>query len=60
MATIVKEFIDKTNKELLSERFNCFLSINQISFLENMSRLNGINKSEYLRKLIDDDRKRFS
>lgn len=53
---IVGEFIRKINKELHSVRFNCFLTANQVKFLNEMSEKNNMNKSEYLRKLIDQER----
>lgn len=56
---IVREFINKQRKELLSTRFNCFLSKGQVSYLQEMGKLKGMNKSEYLRQLIDADREKI-
>lgn len=53
--SIVVDFIVKHRKELLSERFNFFISKSQLQHLGIQSEKNGINMSEYLRKLIEDD-----
>ncbi len=53
---IVENFVDYAKKDQFSERFNCFLTPSQLQYLEAMSQKDGVNKSEYLRKLIDDDR----
>lgn len=53
---LVENFITLSNKEFLSERFNCFLSPSQIQHLEKRSKEEGISASEYLRELIDKDR----
>lgn len=53
---IIKKFIERNQKEFLTQRFNCFLAPAQIQYLELISKKIGMNKSEYLRKLIDDDR----
>lgn len=53
---LVENFITFVQTDKLSERFNCFLSPGQIHYLEKKSKENKINKSEYLRRLIDEDR----
>lgn len=53
---LLENFIIKVEKERFSERFNCFLSPRQVFYLKSVAKLNGMNTSEYLRKLIDDDR----
>ena len=53
--TIVQEFITKCKKIHLNQRFNLFLSKNQLDYLGKMSKEEGINKSEYLRNLIDEE-----
>lgn len=50
---IVKDFIAKHQKELLSDRFNLFLSKRQLANLERKSKEKGMNKSEFLRDLIE-------
>ena len=50
---IVGNFIGKTKKETLNERFNLFLSRRQITNMEEASKKLGMNNSEYLRMLID-------
>lgn len=50
---LVTEFIKKSEKETLNERFNLFLSSRQLTNLEASAQKRGINKSEYLRMLID-------
>lgn len=52
---IVGEFIRKAKKELLSERFNCFLSPSQVQYLKKSSEEKNMNMSEYLRELIEKD-----
>lgn len=54
---IIQDFIKKVERKMLSERFNFFLSTSQLQFLENTAKKKGINKSEYLRGLIEKDRK---
>jgi hypothetical protein len=53
---IIKEFITKVSKELLTERFNCFLSSAQVKYIEKKAEKLGLNKSEYLRFLIEKDK----
>jgi hypothetical protein len=54
---IVTEFINKHQKGHLSERFNLFLSPRHLGYLEKISVDKGVNKSEYIRALIDEDQK---
>ena len=54
--TIIKDFIYKHQREILSERFNFFLSKSQLKFLETESAKAGSNASELLRRLIDRER----
>lgn len=54
---IVGDFIRKVEKESLEIRFNMFLSERQVSFLEGASAKAKVNKSEYLRMLIDKEMK---
>jgi predicted DNA binding CopG/RHH family protein len=53
---IVSEFLQKVKGERLEHRFNMFLSDSQLVYLEEMADKEGINKSEYLRNLLDKDR----
>jgi len=53
---IVQKFIDTAKKSLLSERFNFFLSPSQLTYLSEVSKKQGVNQSEYIRKLIDQDK----
>lgn len=55
---LVENFINFVKKEQLSERFNLFLSPSQSSYLEKRAKEEKINKSEYIRKLVDEDRKK--
>jgi len=50
---IVQDFIAKNSKEDLNERFNLFLSKSQLKKLETLSKKENMNKSEYLRNLIN-------
>lgn len=54
---IVANFIDFVKKDHLSERFNCFFSPSQIHHLDLAAQKAGVNKSEYLRSLIEKDKK---
>lgn len=54
---VVGNFIEMVKNERLEERFNLFLSSRQIDYLESVAKKRGLNKSEYIRMLIDDDRK---
>lgn len=54
---IVENFITMVAQSHYSERFNCFLTRSQIQHLEKKSQQEKLNKSEYLRRLIDEDRK---
>ncbi len=55
---LVENFINYVKKEQLSERFNLFIAPTQLSYIEKKSKEEKINKSEYIRKLIDEDRKK--
>lgn len=54
---IIEEFINKAKRGLLTERFNCFLSPNQVRHLEVMGVAKEMNMSEYLRELIEADQR---
>lgn len=55
---IVENFINFVKKEQLSERFNLFITPSQLSYVEKKAKEEKVNKSEYIRKLIDEDRKK--
>ncbi|MBI3887726.1 hypothetical protein HY310_01515 [Candidatus Microgenomates bacterium] len=52
---IVENFLKEAGKNLLSQRFNMFLSASQIQQLEAAAQKYGVNKSEYIRSLIEKD-----
>lgn len=52
----IQDFIKMVGEESLDQRFNLFLNKKQISHIEKAAKNNEINKSEYLRLLIDNDR----
>lgn len=54
---IVEDFISAVQKDQFSERFNCFLNPSQLHHLRNKAKENDMNTSEYLRSLIDEDRR---
>jgi 3-methyladenine DNA glycosylase/8-oxoguanine DNA glycosylase len=54
---IIEDFVAKVSKNILTERFNCFLSPAQVHYLQSQSLSKNINMSEYVRELIDRDRK---
>lgn len=55
---IVEDFVVKVNKNTLTERFNCFISSSQVQHLQSRAASEGVNMSEYVRELIDRDRKK--
>lgn len=54
---IVADFLKMVDGERLDERFNLFLSAAQTEYLEKSAEILGINKSEYVRRLIEKDRR---
>jgi len=54
---VIRDFLDIVRKEKLSERFNCFLSKRQYAYLGKVAWEEKMNKSKYLRRLIDRDMK---
>lgn len=50
---IISDFINKLQKHQFDQRFNFFLSQKQLIALNLNSSKLGLNKSDYLRKLID-------
>lgn len=50
---IVTDFINGLKKHIYNQRFNCFLSLKQLNYLDLTSSKLGLTKSEYIRKLID-------
>lgn len=50
---IIHKFIEDNKKELLSERFNLFLSPRQLTKLTSQAQDRKMNSSEFLRFLID-------
>lgn len=54
---IVDTFIKRVGQDQFSERFNMFLAPSQVQYLEKKATEEGLNKSEYVRKLIDQDMK---
>lgn len=59
IGTVIRDFIKVVQKERLSERFNCFLSKKQVTHLNRKASLEGINRSEFLRRLLEDDMRGF-
>ncbi len=53
---IVENFVSTVKKNQFSERFNCFLTTSQISYLKEKAKKEHMNTSEYIRSLIDEDR----
>ncbi len=53
---IVADFVSRAEKRHYSERFNMFLSPAQVIYLDRAGKVYGLNKSEYVRRLIDKDR----
>lgn len=55
IGNVIRGFLEEIRREKFSERFNCFLSKKQVAYLGKASKEEGVNKSEYLRKLIEGD-----
>jgi hypothetical protein len=56
ISKIIANFIKSTKSIYLSERFNMFLAPAQLRHLDENSKKANMNKSEYIRRLIDQDR----
>ena len=54
---VIREFLQKVWGEKLSERFNMFLSKRQVEHLKRKAEKEDVGKSEYVRKLIDEEMK---
>ncbi len=54
---LVEEFLKFVAGEKLDKRFNLFLSESQLEYIEKVATESGVNKSEYIRGLIDRDKK---
>jgi hypothetical protein len=52
----IATFVISARRELLSQRFNLFLSAGQVQFLEKTAKSDNMGVSEYLRLLIDKER----
>ncbi|MEI8232154.1 MAG: hypothetical protein WCG44_00240 [bacterium] len=50
---IIEDFLALAQKDLLSQRFNLFLTSSQIQFLKTKGLESGLGASDYLRSLID-------
>jgi CRP-like cAMP-binding protein len=57
---IIQDFLAEVHDLSLSQRFNLFLYPHQLSFLEIQSQRQGMNKSEYIRSLINLDKRNTS
>ncbi|MGI8420028.1 MAG: hypothetical protein ACR2LN_05300 [Candidatus Levyibacteriota bacterium] len=54
---IIQDFLAKVRERSLSKRFNLFLYPEQIEYLEKVSKEHKMNVSEYIRRLINLDKK---
>lgn len=52
----IEKFLSLTQKDLLSRRFNLFLTSSQEQFLKSKGQESGLGASNYLRSLIDNAR----
>ena len=50
---IIESFLVRARKDLLSRRFNLFLTSSQEQFLKSKGQESGLGASDYLRSLID-------
>ncbi len=56
ISEVIEDFLKKVKGERYSERFNCFLSKRQLDHLRRKAEKEGVNVSEYLRGMIDNDK----
>ena len=54
---IIQDFLAKVRQMTLSKRFNMWLYPHQIEYLEKVAKRQGMNMSEYIRKLISLDKR---
>ncbi|MDD3647045.1 MAG: hypothetical protein PHS44_00895 [Candidatus Dojkabacteria bacterium] len=54
---VIRNFLTEVRGKQYSERFNCFLSKKQLEYLKGAGEKKKMNKSEYLRNLIEIDMK---
>lgn len=54
---VIQNFFARVHEFSKSQRFNMFLYPSQLEYLEKAGRQTGMNKSEYVRKLINRDRR---
>lgn len=54
---VIQDFLAKARQLSLSKRFNLFLYPHQVEYLQQAAKREGINMSEYIRKLISLDRR---
>lgn len=54
---IIQDFLSKVRQLTLTKRFNMFLYPHQIEYLKKASKKEGVNVSEYIRKLINIDKR---
>ncbi|KKR30357.1 hypothetical protein A2715_00940 [Candidatus Woesebacteria bacterium RIFCSPHIGHO2_01_FULL_39_32] len=54
---IIQDFLAKVRQLTLTKRFNMFLYPHQVDYLKKAAKKEGINMSEYIRKLINIDKR---
>ena len=54
---VIQDFLAKVRQLTLTKRFNMFLYPHQIEYLNKAAKKEGINMSEYIRKLINIDKR---
>lgn len=54
---VIQDFLAHARDMRLSQRFNLFLYPQQLEYLEKAAKRFGLNKSEYIRRLISHDHK---
>lgn len=54
----IEGFLHQVQQNQFPERFNFFLSSSQLTFLEEKAQQNGLNKSEFVRHLINKEMNR--
>lgn len=57
LAPTLQDFFAKVREMRIARRFNMFLYPSQVEYLGNVAKKHGMNMSEYLRRLINLDRR---
>lgn len=60
ITTYIEDFLALLQEEKLSNRFNMFLTPDQIRYVQDVAEGKGMTMSEYIRELINDDKQKHT